>query len=622
MAALDPRTKIVMVIAVSTASMTIDDIWYQFGILIALSAVMALGGIGLGKQLRQAKAAIGIVVFLFILQAVFGRWILGAMLCLRLMIVIMSALILLTGETRDYLLGLIQMKIPYEIAYMVMIGIHFFPILKEEAMDVYYSIQLRGTEVKKAGIMKKLRIYMKISMPVLTGAMRRARDMSVSMETRRYRAMNKRTYLRKLKLAPRDKVTMIIMPLICVALIFTGCTDFGTRGADAAQSPKAKASQITLSWSGSAKTTQDISWKGSGDAMYVKYTPVRNYEMTGKWTSFTKGEKTSILNGRYYRYSACVTKLTAGTKYYYTIGAGHKWTEKKTFTTAARSGDFSFMSLGDIQFVSRDRDYEKWGDDISAAYKREPGIKFSLQMGDLINGNADLRDWNACLENASSVFGQIPIMTTAGNHETSIIPKVYLQMMSLPKNGPEGLEEEVYSFDYGDCHFVSVNSNLLADERRDDMGKSKWNSMVRKVDAWLKDDLSSTKAKWKIVYMHHPAYPASDDGNPIYKRIRTNWSPVFAETGVDLVLCGHQHVYMRTKPIDGVTYMIADSGYKPSHYYHSGDPVPSYVKKLLTYENTYEIYDVTAGSLKVTAYKMNGKAVDSVTFSDSSNGGK
>ena len=411
-------------------------------------------------------------------------------------------------------------------------------------------------------------------------------------------------------------MTVMIAAVICAALVTAGCADAATNEANAASTPKTKASQITLSWSGDTKTTQDVNWKGSGSTMYVKYAAAKNYDQDGKWTSFTKGKKTVTLEGHYCRYSARITKLTADTKYYYIIGAGSKWTAKRTFTTGIESGDFSFMSLGDVQFVDRNEDYAAWGDDIAAAYKREPGIRFSLMTGDLINVSTEIRDWNAFFNNAMPVFSRIPMMTTSGNHETPVVPSIYLKMMSLPKNGPKGLEEEVYSFDYGDCHFVSLNSNLLSDKRRERMGRKKWNAMVKSVNAWLKKDLKDTDAKWKIAYMHHPAYPAVDDGNPIYKRIRTNWSPVFASSGTELVLCGHQHLYMRTKSINGVTYMMADSGYKPTHYYKKGDPVPSYAVKFLTYQNTYEIYNVSSDELKVTVYRPGGQAVDQFAFTE------
>jgi len=608
MGRVDPRAKIMIVLAMTTASMVINNIWYQAGMLIAMIVMMALGGISIRKQFRQAKTAAGIVVFLFILQGLFGRWILGGMLCLRLMIIIMSALILLTGKTRDYLLGMTQMKIPYEIVYMVMSGIHFFPILKEEALDYYYSIQLRGTEIKKASIPAKIRIYMSISFPILANALRRAKDMAVSMETRRYRMLPKRTYLRKLSLKKSDKAIIIIFPIICAVLIFAGCNNMHLLYANTAKTPAKAPSQIVLSWCGDPESTQAISWKGGGDTTYVEYASAARYNAEGVYSSCVKGRETSILGGRYHRYSADISGLKKDTKYYYRIGSGRKWSKKAEFTTAG-SGNFSFMSLGDVQYQIRGRDYKIWGNFISDAYKHNKNVRFSLMMGDMVDGNADIRDWNAFFGNAS-IFTSIPMMTTPGNHETSVIPLIYKQMMKLPGNGPDGMKEELYSFDYGDCHFVSINSNLLADERKNEIGNKRWSSLVKRADRWISSDLAGSDAKYKIVYMHHPAYPVSDDGNSIYKRIRKNWVPIFEKQGVDLVLCGHQHVYMRTRPIKGITYIMADSGQKVSRYYRQGDKLPGYVEKISTSNCTYEKYDVTATGIKISVYNDEGTMVD------------
>ncbi len=199
--------------------MTERNLWVLTGLIFFLILFLFLGGVGFRKQMHQGKTAIGMVAFLFLLQSLFGQMMLGAMLCLRLLIFVLSALILLTGQARDYLLGLIQWKVPYEIAYMVMIGLHFFPILREEALDVYYSIQLRGMELKKTSWKNKLKAYLKMSLPVLAGAMERAKDTSISMEARAFRAYPNRTYLRRLKLTPIDVVLMVLFPLLLVLFL-------------------------------------------------------------------------------------------------------------------------------------------------------------------------------------------------------------------------------------------------------------------------------------------------------------------------------------------------------------------------------------------------------------------
>ena len=79
--------------------------------------------------------------------------------------------------------------------------------------------------------------------------------------------------------------------------------------------------------------------------------------------------------------------------------------------------------------------------------------------------------------------------------------------------------------------------------------------MIRKTDAWLANDLQKSTAKYKIVYMHHPSYPVAEDkpNVKLYRNIRKNWVPIFEDTGVKLVLNGHQHGIIVEKSPPSVT---------------------------------------------------------------------
>lgn len=241
---------------------------------------------------------------------------------------------------------------------------------------------------------------------------------------------------------------------------------------------------------------------------------------------------------------------------------------------------------------------------MSEIYDKNKDVAFGIFAGDMVDKAPDVKDWTAFFSNAEPVFSQIPMMTTVGNHETSITPAMYLDMMTLPDSS--ALPEEVYSFDYGNVHFISLNSCLLLEERQK---TENYQQILADVNKWLEKNLKESNAKWKIVYMHHPMYPVVDD-NDVYQALKENWEHFFKAYGVDLVMCGHQHVYMRTEPIQGITYVMANSGEKQSYYMNEGTKLPEYIETIYEDNSNYVRVDVTKNTLTIRAYDENANQID------------
>jgi len=74
----------------------------------------------------------------------------------------------------------------------------------------------------------------------------------------------------------------------------------------------------------------------------------------------------------------------------------------------------------------------------------------------------------------------------------------------------------------------------------------------------LEEDLAATRKRWKIAFLHRSPYGSSRHGGD--ERVRENLEPLFARHKVDVVLAGHDHVYERTVPIRGVTYVVSGGG--------------------------------------------------------------
>jgi energy-coupling factor transport system permease protein len=104
---------------------------------------------------------------------------------------------------------------------MVSVGIRFLPMLRNEFRDVITAIQLRGVELKRIPLKKRIRVYSYIFTPIVAGAINKARKLSIAMETRAFRAYPDRTSYLILKLIARDYIVIIVSFLFTVGVFIS-----------------------------------------------------------------------------------------------------------------------------------------------------------------------------------------------------------------------------------------------------------------------------------------------------------------------------------------------------------------------------------------------------------------
>jgi hypothetical protein len=132
----------------------------------------------------------------------------------------------------------------------------------------------------------------------------------------------------------------------------------------------------------------------------------------------------------------------------------------------------------------------------------------------------------------------------SANSDTQTGP--YYDIFSFPANGESGGTasgtEAYYSFDYGNVHFISLDSY----ETDRSVGGAMYN--------WCKTDLQNTLQKWIIAFWHHPAYSKGShdsDTESNLVQMRQNFMPLLDSNGVDLILSGHSHSYERSYFLNG-----------------------------------------------------------------------
>jgi hypothetical protein len=142
-------------------------------------------------------------------------------------------------------------------------------------------------------------------------------------------------------------------------------------------------------------------------------------------------------------------------------------------------------------------------------------------------------------------------LTTLGNHDQETgSGGPYLENFSLPLNGPPGVTPEtVYSLERAGVLFVVHDGTLSAGRLEGLAGP------------WHRERLRASTARFRIAAVHEPPYSSGLNSQvPPTPTVRAFFPPLFSATGVDLVLSGHEHLYERSRPMDGVIYVVTGAG--------------------------------------------------------------
>ncbi|HBY73452.1 MAG TPA: serine/threonine protein phosphatase, partial [Candidatus Kerfeldbacteria bacterium] len=193
----------------------------------------------------------------------------------------------------------------------------------------------------------------------------------------------------------------------------------------------------------------------------------------------------------------------------------------------------------------------------------------------------------------SNLFSEIPFYGSIGNHDyTTEEAEPYKDLFETPANGDD---EDYYSFNYDNIHFVSLNSNLDY-------------SVDSEMYNWLEADLADTNKKWIIVFFHHPPYSSGDHGSTT--DMQDTIVPLFEEHNVDLVLNGHDHNYERFDKINGVQYIVTGGG--GNSLYEMGTELDE--SALFLSENHFVGLTISNASIELEAIDEDGFMFDSLTL--------
>ncbi len=364
---------------------------------------------------------------------------------------------------------------------------------------------------------------------------------------------------------------------------------------------------------GADSTSRNITWYANSDKQgTVQYAPKSGETFPAQYEEAAAKVQAANDSG-FYSNQATMTGLAPNTEYVYRLVNESTVSEVYSFKTGG-TGDFSFLLAGDPQIGagSTASDIEGWEDTLNKAAAAFPDASFLISAGDQVNTASDEEQYTGYLEHAA--LTGLTTATVVGNHDSG--SNSYSQHFNNPNVTAYGTTTagSDYWYVYNNVLFLNLNSN---------------NMSTAEHKAFMQEAIEANQdVDWKVVVFHHSLFSVAShayDGDILQRR--NELVPVLDELDIDVVLMGHDHVYVRSYMMNGFTpettetvessvtdpegilYVTVNSA-SGSKYYNIQNAEFDYaaVKSQEKVPNISNV-EVTEDSFKITTYRTSDMSV-------------
>ena len=202
---------------------------------------------------------------------------------------------------------------------------------------------------------------------------------------------------------------------------------------------------------------------------------------------------------------------------------------------AADSAPFFFLQLSDPQFGFMDNnksisaETEAMNKAVTAINQLKP--PFVVITGDFVNNSKSKEQIAAYKSMIAQIDSSVKVYMIPGNHDIGKVSRVSID------NYKKNYGEPHFSFRYGDCAFIGIDSNIIKEE-----DKEREEVQFK----WLEQELQKTKdARFKFVFTHCSVFLKRMDEPVNYSNfslpMREKYVRLFQKYGVNAIFAGHLH---------------------------------------------------------------------------------
>lgn len=202
---------------------------------------------------------------------------------------------------------------------------------------------------------------------------------------------------------------------------------------------------------------------------------------------------------------------------------------------AADSASFFFLQLSDPQFGFIDNnksisaETEAMNKAVTAINQLKP--PFVVITGDFVNNSKSKEQIAAYKSMIAQIDSSVKVYMIPGNHDIGKVSRASID------NYKKNYGETHFSFRYGDCVFIGIDSNIIKEE-----DKEREEVQFK----WLEQELQKTKdARFKFVFTHCSVFLKRMDEPVNYSNfslpMREKYVRLFQKYGVNAIFAGHLH---------------------------------------------------------------------------------
>jgi len=256
---LDFRSKVVMVAVISTLAFVWESPVAGAALTLAVIAACLLAGVKWSYLKWVIQLTIPFYILLLLthgfwntaqVKALTGKeiltplftfpqhwWLIGGgsmsvegilygcnVICKMLTLVLVIPLAVFTTDLNNMIVAMVRAHMPYKLVFIFSSTLRFFPLLFEEVQSIIEAQRLRGLAVEKMGPLQRARVYARVAVPLILGAMAKSQQLEVVLQSRAFTGSPDRTYLHESVLRRVDyaMITFFVVVLVVATALYFG----------------------------------------------------------------------------------------------------------------------------------------------------------------------------------------------------------------------------------------------------------------------------------------------------------------------------------------------------------------------------------------------------------------